>query len=114
MIFFRYTRFLESENQHLKDRIESLETRNQELVIRMFDGVSPLNLESPKPVGKAHSIETKDTRSSCSCGWTFVSEDPGVMQNAISSHYRDSTISMNRRKSWVTAKAALEGAAKGE
>jgi len=108
-MFFRYTRFLEKENKQLKVRIECLETRNQELVVKMFS--RPGSYGSPDEKKQpGHSISRLENRASCSCGWVHVSEDPAVLQNAISSHYRDSISVQRGRKSWPQAKAALERA----
>jgi hypothetical protein len=108
-MIFGYTRFLERENDRLHARIEALELRNQELVIKMFSrpGSSPISDDKPAP---KHLMTKGDNRASCSCGWVHVSEDPGVLQNAISSHFKDSTTAQRGRRSWPQAKAALERA----
>ena len=113
MIFFRYTRFLERQNEILQSRIESLESRNQELIIKMFGkpGSSPFSEEKP-PI--KHNMSKSSNRASCSCGWIHVSEDPGALQNAISSHFREEISIQRGRKSWPQAKAALERASEGE
>jgi hypothetical protein len=108
MIFFRYTRFLEGQVAHLQTRVEALEARNQELVLTLAPKLSTFIHEVEKTPPK-HDIKKGETRATCSCGWIFNSDDPGVLQNAISSHYRDGTIQRGR-KSWPQAKAALEAA----
>jgi hypothetical protein len=113
MIFFRYTRFLERQNEILQGRIESLEARNQELIIKMFSkpGSTPFSEEKPTP---KHHMTKSSNRASCSCGWIHVSEDPGELQNAIASHFREDISIQRGRRSWPQAKAALERASEGE
>ncbi len=109
-MFFRYTRFLEKENGYLKSRIESLEARNQELVLSMLSrDISSQISEPPKPQLK-HTISRLQNKATCTCGWICTSEDPGTLQSEISAHYREGVVPFNRKKSWVHAKAALEGA----
>lgn len=113
MIFFRYTRFLERQNEVLQNRIEALESRNHELILKMFSkpGSSPFSEEKPTP---KHNMTKSSSRASCSCGWIHVSEDPGALQNAISSHFREEISIQRGRKSWPQAKAALERASEEE
>jgi hypothetical protein len=56
---------------------------------------------------RQHAITRRDDMASCSCGWSFHHDDPGVMQTAVSTHYRDLT-AQRGRKSWPVVKTALE------
>jgi hypothetical protein len=109
MWFFRYTSFLEEQNRLLNAKIESLETRNHDLVMGILSKstVYP-QTEVVKPESK-HQMKKGESRADCSCGWHYISDDPGKLQTAILSHYRE--IPANRgRKNWPQVKAALEGA----
>ena len=112
MNFFRYTTFLEDENRHLKDRVEKLEARNQELVLTL---TSAPYREAPKEASKAksHSISILESDAKCTCGWVIHEDDPAELQQAISAHYRQSSVPSGR-KSWPQVKNALETAAATE
>lgn len=114
MIFFRYTRFLEKENAQLKDRIEALEARNQELVLSLFNKVGVKVPERPQP--KLHKIDKdeKNTKATCSCGWIAVSDDPVELQQKISDHYRQGIAPISKSKSWAKLRTELEAQAENE
>jgi hypothetical protein len=112
-MIFGYTKFLEREIERLNSRIESLEARNQELIIKMFSRPGSYQPTDEKPPQK-HIMVKGDTKATCSCGWIHISDDPAILQTAISSHYRDATTIQRGRKSWPQAKAALERASSEE
>ena len=106
MIFFRYTMFLEKENEYLKQRVESLEARNQELVFALIPNqkITPITAKE-----NIHTILSNDhgIKVTCACGWTASSDDPGVLQQEISSHFQQTVVSRGR-KSWSQVKNILE------
>jgi hypothetical protein len=113
MRFFRYTALLESlnrdirkENVVLMNRINSLEARNQELVLALFNKIG---IKVPdKPEIKPHKIDKTDTSASCSCGWKAVLDDPVELQQKISEHYRQGVAPLGRTTSWSSARKVLE------
>ena len=106
--FSGYTKFIEKENEQLKLRIESLEARNQELVLALFTKASILLPNPPK--AQKHIITHGDDNKSakCSCGWNFASTEPSEVQQSISNHYRSATAPLGRTVSWSTARQKLE------
>jgi hypothetical protein len=113
MWFFRYTAFLENQNKILNEKVEALENRNHALVLEILSKVSISALSAPEKPEPKHKMEHLNNRANCSCGWTYVSEDPGQLQTAIVAHYRE--IPANRgRKTWAQARVALETAAEAE
>jgi hypothetical protein len=112
VIFSRYTSFLERENDQLKQRIESLEQRNQELVLALANRPGGSGLLPPK-VEKKHTITKSSDHASCSSGWIAHSGDPAILQQEIASHYRKNTSQVSRR-SWPQIKSMAEANSQGE
>lgn len=106
-MIFGYTRFLEDQVRRLWDKVESLEKRNQELVLALVTR-NPLPEEKVKP---KHTMTKNETTAKCSCGWHVVTDDPVKLQQQITDHYR-SYAAPGGRKNWSQARAELE--AKGE
>ena len=111
-MFWGYTKFLERQNEILNEKIEKLEARNQELLLAIISktpasALANISGETPEP---KHKMSKGDTQAKCSCGWVYVSDDPGKLQTAITTHYRDVRVS-GGRKTWSQTRSRLEGAA---
>jgi hypothetical protein len=96
MLWFksRYTTYLEEEVERLRAKVGQLEA---ELILAVRQG----------EISAPHNMNKTDTRATCSCGWLYDSDDPGKLQTAISSHYREKIVHRGR-KSWPQVKAMLE------
>lgn len=106
--------FLTQQNKRLEQRIVNLEELNLELSRSLFTKTptapSKEALAEKPPVKHVISKDENETTANCSCGWFFRSDDPGELQQQISSHYRASVVSRGR-KSWPQVKALVETAA---
>lgn len=115
-MIFGYTKFLEAEIERLNRRIEKLEDRNNELVIALSSKPQPRPQPAQDPTAskppQKHSILNNEdgNEAHCTCGWMFKSDDPGELQQAVSSHYRASVVA-GGRKSWPQMKAVAEAEA---
>lgn len=103
---FRYTTFLENQVERLQQRIEALETRNQELVLALVEK-TPLSRPKVEP---SHKMQKGESMAKCSCGWYVFENDPTKLQQEISSHYRQNIVpsSGSHRGSWQVARQKLE------
>lgn len=102
-MIFGYTRFLEEQVRQLNGRVESLEKRNQELVLALVT-------RTPLPEAKAapkHTMSKGETQAKCTCGWHVVTDDPVKLQQEITNHYK-SYAAAGGRQNWATSRAKLE------
>jgi len=106
-MIFGYKGFLERENERLRERIDTLEARNQELLQYLYEKIPVSQKKTETPV--QHQMKKGETQASCSCGWNTFSDDPVKLQQEISSHFRKYAAPAGR-KSWAQTKNILESA----
>lgn len=112
-----YTKYLESQIEKLEIEKKEAQSRNDRLIEVLVPVLRRMNesVVSPMKVEKKHHIVRGDNNATCACGWKFSSDDPAVLQEMITGHYRKEIHPAQAvRKSWQQARQLLEEQAEPE
>ena len=113
-----YTKYLESQIADLQVEKREAQARNDKLVEALVPVLRRMNepTAAPSPTKTAkHHIVRGPNFAKCTCTWHFEHDDPGVLQEMITAHYRESIQPAQAvRKSWQQARSLLEREAETE
>lgn len=107
-----YTKYLELQIEKLEVEKKEAQARNEKLVEALVPILRRMNepqSTSPSVNAAKHHIVRGENSATCTCTWKVKSEDPAVLQEMITAHYRENIHPAQAvRKSWQQARQLLE------
>lgn len=107
-----YTKYLELQIEKLEAEKKQAQARNDKLVEALVPILRRMNEPAAAPASVTaakHHIVRGENSAKCSCTWSVKHDDPAVLQELITAHYRENIHPAQAvRKSWQQTRQLLE------